>query len=159
VDALWPNVCVGNDSLANTVTRLRRAINDEPKNPVYIDTVQRKSYRWLQSVEEPPGLISPSQKAFLFVFVVILLGVGVTSYVVTKPKMEKFPFTDLTIKRLEDGRYEFDVGLEEELTEEGKEQMFEELQRIIGDDSPERPYTVDLPSSNCSKTKVNGEGE
>ncbi len=48
--ALWPDTIVGPDSLANTVTRLRKALNDNAKQPAFIETVQRKGYRWLQDV-------------------------------------------------------------------------------------------------------------
>jgi DNA-binding winged helix-turn-helix (wHTH) protein len=50
IDTLWADTVVGPDSLANTMTRLRKILKDDPKDPLFIKTVQRKGYLWIPSV-------------------------------------------------------------------------------------------------------------
>jgi DNA-binding winged helix-turn-helix (wHTH) protein len=51
INKLWADTIVGPDSLANTMTRLRKALKDDPKKPLFIKTVQRKGYLWIPRVE------------------------------------------------------------------------------------------------------------
>lgn len=44
IDSLWPNVVVGEDTLARTVSRLRRALGDSASNSQYIETIPKKGY-------------------------------------------------------------------------------------------------------------------
>jgi len=46
---LWPRCVVGLDSVNNTVSRLRRVLNDQPKDPDYVETIARKGYRLIAS--------------------------------------------------------------------------------------------------------------
>ena len=43
--ALWPDVVVGDDSLARAVSRLRIALGDDAKAPRYIETLPKRGYR------------------------------------------------------------------------------------------------------------------
>ncbi|MBP6010911.1 MAG: winged helix-turn-helix domain-containing protein [Alphaproteobacteria bacterium] len=55
---LWPNVIVGDDALARAVSRLRRALADDVKTPVYIETLPKRGYRLIAEVrgaEDPAG--------------------------------------------------------------------------------------------------------
>jgi DNA-binding winged helix-turn-helix (wHTH) protein len=45
LDAVWKGVVVTHDSVYQDVTGLRRALGDDPKNPIYIANVQRRGYR------------------------------------------------------------------------------------------------------------------
>lgn len=47
--SLWPGHVVGLDSVNNTISRLRRLLNDNPKSPRYIETIPRKGYRLIKS--------------------------------------------------------------------------------------------------------------
>lgn len=48
--ALWPGVVVGDDTLARTVSKLRSALEDDVKNPAYIETVPKRGYRLIAPV-------------------------------------------------------------------------------------------------------------
>lgn len=45
MSALWPGVIVGEDTLARAVSRLRKALADDPKSPAYIETLPKRGYR------------------------------------------------------------------------------------------------------------------
>lgn len=49
--ALWPGLVVGEDSLARTVSKLRRALDDDAKAPRYIETIAKRGYRLLAVVQ------------------------------------------------------------------------------------------------------------
>jgi DNA-binding winged helix-turn-helix (wHTH) protein len=60
-DSVWSDVVVSDGALTQAVRTLRRALGDDPREPVYIRTVSRHGYRfvWAQVVEEadgPPGV-------------------------------------------------------------------------------------------------------
>jgi DNA-binding winged helix-turn-helix (wHTH) protein/tetratricopeptide (TPR) repeat protein len=44
---LWPGVIVGDDTLARTVFKLRKALNDDAKTPIYVDTLAKRGYRFI----------------------------------------------------------------------------------------------------------------
>ncbi len=57
--ALWPDdVFVDFDSgISNTIKRLRDALGDSADNPIFIETVDRRGYRWIAPVQHPEPLI------------------------------------------------------------------------------------------------------
>jgi DNA-binding winged helix-turn-helix (wHTH) protein/Tfp pilus assembly protein PilF len=52
MSAVWPGQFVGEDALARSLLKLRRALGDEARNPRYIETLPRRGYRLLPRVEE-----------------------------------------------------------------------------------------------------------
>lgn len=48
---LWPDVVVGYDALTQAVTKLRKALGDDGRNPHIIETVSKSGYRLLESVQ------------------------------------------------------------------------------------------------------------
>lgn len=50
MDALWPGLVVGEDSLARTVSKLRQALGDDAKSPRYVETISKRGYRLLAEV-------------------------------------------------------------------------------------------------------------
>lgn len=144
---LWPDTVVGPESLANTMARLRKILNDDAKNPLFIKTVQRKGYLWLPSVVT----LKEDKKIFTITSLVIMVGivVAISLYFFTQPEPEKFPFPDLSIQKLEDGGYEIEVGIDGELTKEKEAAMFKELKRIIGEDNSGMQFTVDPVIPRC----------
>ena len=50
MSALWPNVIVGDDTLARAVSRLRKALADDVKTPAYIETLPKRGYRLIAEV-------------------------------------------------------------------------------------------------------------
>src|SRR6516164_11793022 len=48
------------NSLRGAVNKLRQALDDDPENPVYIETLPRRGYRWLYPVtihDSPPNAL------------------------------------------------------------------------------------------------------
>jgi DNA-binding winged helix-turn-helix (wHTH) protein len=51
LEQLWPNQCVTDDSLTTAVARVRRALHDTGQAQRYIQTVRRRGYRFIASIE------------------------------------------------------------------------------------------------------------
>ena len=49
--ALWPDVAVTDNALTQAVSELRQALGDDPASPTYIQTVARRGYRFIASVQ------------------------------------------------------------------------------------------------------------
>src|SRR5947207_1604394 len=49
--ALWPDVAVTDNALTQAVSELRQALSDDPAKPTYIQTVARRGYRFIATVE------------------------------------------------------------------------------------------------------------
>jgi DNA-binding winged helix-turn-helix (wHTH) protein/TolB-like protein/Flp pilus assembly protein TadD len=48
--AAWPGVVVGDEALTQSITKLRRALGDDPRSPAYIETISKRGYRLAASV-------------------------------------------------------------------------------------------------------------
>jgi len=49
-DAIWTDVFVGDAALKVCISEIRRALNDDPKQPIYIETAHRRGYRFIAPV-------------------------------------------------------------------------------------------------------------
>src|SRR6185369_4558040 len=49
--ALWPDVAVTDNALTQAVSELRQALGDDSANPTFIQTVARRGYRFIATVE------------------------------------------------------------------------------------------------------------
>ncbi len=61
LEAIWPDVVVGDETLSNAVAKLRRALGDDPRHPGYIETLPKIGYRLIATVSEvddAPGEIA-----------------------------------------------------------------------------------------------------
>ena len=60
-DAVWRDVVVSDGALSQAVRTLRRALGDDPREPVFIRTVSRHGYRFVFAdvVEQPDGEALP----------------------------------------------------------------------------------------------------
>jgi DNA-binding winged helix-turn-helix (wHTH) protein len=54
-DRLWPDTCVSSTSLHNVVAELRKAIGDDPREPLYVRTIHRYGYAFCGQVRQPEG--------------------------------------------------------------------------------------------------------
>lgn len=80
---VWPGVAVSDEALSQAITKLRRALGDDPRAPKYIETISKRGYRLTAPVERPgsamptaPRLSSPriaAIAAFAAVLVVAFL--------------------------------------------------------------------------------------
>jgi DNA-binding winged helix-turn-helix (wHTH) protein len=64
LNAVWPNVTVGENSLARAVALLRKTLDDDTREPRYIATIPTAGYRFIHPVEafqdaceEPTGVV------------------------------------------------------------------------------------------------------
>ncbi|MEL7448933.1 MAG: tetratricopeptide repeat protein [Pseudomonadota bacterium] len=74
LSALWPGVVVGEDTLARTVSKLRGALDDDAKQPAYIETIPKRGYRLIAEVssEQPSSGESRQLKPWLIAGVAVL---------------------------------------------------------------------------------------
>lgn len=59
--AVWPKVFVTDAVLKVAVGELRKALNDHPKQPTYIETVHRRGYRFIGEMSQPATTVPVSQ--------------------------------------------------------------------------------------------------
>src|SRR5262245_29145835 len=52
MNRLWPDTYVEESNLAFNIQQLRKILGDNARKPVYIETVARRGYRFIASVEE-----------------------------------------------------------------------------------------------------------
>ncbi len=61
--SVWRDACVGDTSLTEAVSLLRQALDDDPKNPQYIQTVHRRGYRFVAQVVVAAKIEAPLEVA------------------------------------------------------------------------------------------------
>lgn len=49
--AIWGDVVVGDDSLTNAIIKIRRAFEDDARNPQVVETIPKRGYRLIAAVE------------------------------------------------------------------------------------------------------------
>jgi DNA-binding winged helix-turn-helix (wHTH) protein len=59
LNAVWPEVAVSGETLAQVIAELRRALGDDARQPSFIQTVHRRGIRFIAGVQP-----SPSGKGF-----------------------------------------------------------------------------------------------
>lgn len=62
LDAVWGHRFVSQSVLKNTIATLRQALDDESKNPLYIETVHRLGYRFIAAVNTGTTAATESAK-------------------------------------------------------------------------------------------------
>jgi TolB-like protein/DNA-binding winged helix-turn-helix (wHTH) protein/Tfp pilus assembly protein PilF len=63
LDAVWPGLVVGQNSVYQTVAQLRRLLGDDRADPEYIATVPRKGYRLIAAIAPAEAPSAPSVTA------------------------------------------------------------------------------------------------
>ena len=59
LDAVWPGVFVGDAVLKVAIREIRRALDDDPHTPRFIETAHRRGYRFMQPVAASQAVASP----------------------------------------------------------------------------------------------------
>jgi DNA-binding winged helix-turn-helix (wHTH) protein len=59
IDAIWKDAFVTDTSLAEAVSSLRQALGDDPQQPVYIQTLHRRGYRFVAPLAPAPHAPEP----------------------------------------------------------------------------------------------------
>ena len=92
LDAVWPGIHVGDDSLTAAIIKIRRALGDDARKPTHIETIPKRGYRLISpmggAVEgEPPSPeggsgshTARSSKRLLQIFAAFLAVVGISVY-------------------------------------------------------------------------------
>lgn len=55
INHCWNNIAIGDNPLHKVITQLRKALGDQASNPQYIETIRKRGYRTIASVEFPIG--------------------------------------------------------------------------------------------------------
>ena len=94
LDAVWPGIHVGDDSLTAAIIKIRRALGDDARNPAYIETIPKRGYRLISTVvvsanataDNSEAVGKPGQERsvhkILPVFAAVLAVLGVALYLV-----------------------------------------------------------------------------
>ncbi|MDJ1018412.1 MAG: winged helix-turn-helix domain-containing protein [Paracoccaceae bacterium] len=92
LDAVWPGVHVGDDSLTAAIIKIRRALGDDARNPTHIETIPKRGYRLISpigtgaadqsaaSVSSAEPNLSRSHGRLLAVLAVLLTVIGVVLF-------------------------------------------------------------------------------
>jgi len=86
-EALWPGVIVSDDTLTQAIIKLRKALGDSARNPRYIQTVPKRGYRLLASVEsvsDEVGIAPLKGRRWVYYFavgLVLVVGAVITAYI------------------------------------------------------------------------------
>jgi DNA-binding winged helix-turn-helix (wHTH) protein len=66
IQRVWPDTFVSDDVLTRSISELRRAFGDDPKEPRFIQTIPRGGYRLIArvfSTDAEQGIAAPGQTA------------------------------------------------------------------------------------------------
>jgi DNA-binding winged helix-turn-helix (wHTH) protein/Tfp pilus assembly protein PilF len=149
MQALWPGVVVGEDSLARLVSRLRQALDDDAKAPRCIETIARRGYRWIAPPADPlPVAVTPVEAlptpardvrrraslALVAVLALALAAAGLWSQRPTAPfAVAGHQGSAALLARADDHYFQFSRG--------SNEAAIELYQRVLALD-PERPAAM-----------------
>ncbi len=61
-DTVWKGTVVSDDALTSCIQELRRALQDDPRNPRYIETRHRSGYRFIAPLTELPAQTLPEPR-------------------------------------------------------------------------------------------------
>src|SRR5579872_3628312 len=57
---VWEGTAVSDNALTRAIAQVRKALDDDPKQPRYIETVQTVGYRFLPKIESPLAATIPT---------------------------------------------------------------------------------------------------
>jgi DNA-binding winged helix-turn-helix (wHTH) protein len=60
LDAVWPGTAIEPQAVKSKIFHLRRALDDDPKDPRFIETIPRRGYRFLRKLDEPVADATPA---------------------------------------------------------------------------------------------------
>jgi len=60
LSAVWPGVIVGDDALTQAIIKLRKAFDDDAHRPRYIETISKRGYRLIATVEGAGSSAEPA---------------------------------------------------------------------------------------------------
>lgn len=110
--ALWPGIVVGDDTLARCVSKLRRALGDNARAPIYVETVSKRGYRIIAPVERlslGPEPANPFRKARLWMVTAgaALIAIAAIGFWRTSSDAGREPSSAVLIARAKDSYFQF----------------------------------------------------
>src|SRR5208282_2055246 len=63
LDAVWPNTHICDAVLRGRILEIRRALDDSSRAPKFIETVNRRGYRFIAQVQRAPGPLAYRKRA------------------------------------------------------------------------------------------------
>lgn len=82
---IWPGVTVAEDTLARAVSKLRKALGDDPKAPRYIETIPKRGYRLIATAAMPETTRRPSLAILVAAGVLICAGLAGAAWLSRAP--------------------------------------------------------------------------
>jgi DNA-binding winged helix-turn-helix (wHTH) protein/TolB-like protein/Flp pilus assembly protein TadD len=88
--AAWPGVVVGDEALSQSITKLRRALGDNPRSPGYIETLSKRGYRLVAPVSDetaatpPPPRARRKPRVLMLAVALLLVGAAVAATWLTR---------------------------------------------------------------------------
>jgi DNA-binding winged helix-turn-helix (wHTH) protein/Tfp pilus assembly protein PilF len=73
--AVWPGVVVGDEALSQAITKLRRALDDDPREPRFIETIPKRGYRLVAAMGFERRGALPDVRSLALLFVPVMIGV------------------------------------------------------------------------------------
>ncbi len=86
-EALWPGVIVSDDTLTQAIIKLRKALGDSARSPRYIQTVPKRGYRLVASVDsvsDEVGIAPLKGRRWAYYFavgLVLVIAAAITAYI------------------------------------------------------------------------------
>lgn len=102
--ALWPGVTVGEDALSRCVFKLRRALDDDPKAPRFVETVPKRGYRLIAEGPAQPQ----SRRPLLYAGLAILLVALAIAVALMTARAPSDSDADRLVRRADDLYFQFD---------------------------------------------------
>jgi len=62
LDAVWPGVFVGDSVLRGCIQEIRKALNDDPREPRFLGTVARRGYRFIGELDDGDSSVRDGKK-------------------------------------------------------------------------------------------------
>lgn len=91
---VWQGRVVGEDVLTTTVRKLRKALNDDAKNPQYIETINKKGYRLIADVNPQRCEKAPSRQFDRRLWLLLLPLLAVIWFASHFKRVEVYEFSD-----------------------------------------------------------------
>jgi DNA-binding winged helix-turn-helix (wHTH) protein/TolB-like protein/cytochrome c-type biogenesis protein CcmH/NrfG len=95
--AVWPGVVVGDEALTQCIIKLRRAFDDNPRAPAYIETISKRGYRLIAPVQgagAPPALPRSRARAIGWVAGGVMALSAAGAYLLGSPPPAPAPVPD-----------------------------------------------------------------
>jgi tetratricopeptide (TPR) repeat protein len=74
LESVWPDITVGEDALTRAISELRRALEDDARNPSFVETIPKRGYRLVAQLDRPaakPAIGTPNRPRLAAVMAIV----------------------------------------------------------------------------------------